>query len=186
MVSIMSLWLPILISAVFVFVASSIIHMVLKYHNTDYSKLPDEDGAMEALRKQDIKPGVYVLPYAGSMEAMKDEAYIEKMKKGPVGFLAVGENGPPNMGKSLTLWFISTIVIGIFAAYISGRALGPGADYLSVFRFVGTLSFVAYALGSWQNAIWYKHSFSMAVKSSLDALIYAVITAGTFGWLWPH
>ena len=185
MVSIMSLWLPILLSAIFVFIASSVIHMVLKYHNTDFKKLPDEDGAMEALGKQDIKPGVYVLPHAGSMEAMKDETYLAKMNKGPVAFLTVSENGPPNMGKSLILWFISSIIIGVFAAYIGGRALGPGADYLSIFRFVGTIAFIAYALGSWQNAIWFKHSWSMAAKSSIDALIYALITAGTFGWLWP-
>lgn len=185
MVSIMSLWLPIILSAVFVFVASSVIHMVLKYHNNDFKKLPKEDEALEALSKLDIKPGVYMLPHAGSMEAMKDEAYLAKMNKGPVAFLTVSENGPPNMGKSLTLWFISSIVISIFAAYIAGRALDPGADYLSVFRFVGSTAFIAYALGSWQNAIWFKHSWSMAIKSSVDALIYAFVTAGTFGWLWP-
>ena len=43
MVSISALWLPILLSAVIVFVASSIIHMVLPVHRGDYRKLPEED-----------------------------------------------------------------------------------------------------------------------------------------------
>ncbi len=38
MVSLMSLWIPILVSAVIVFVLSSIIHMVLPYHRTDLRK----------------------------------------------------------------------------------------------------------------------------------------------------
>ena len=185
MVSIMSLWLSILLSAVFVFVASSIIHMVLKYHSNDFKKIPGEDEAMEALRKLDIQPGVYVLPHAGSMEAMKEEAYLEKMNKGPVAFLTVSENGPPNMGKSLTQWFIYSIIVGAFAAYVGGRALGPGADYLAVFRFVGSTAFIGYALALWQNAIWYKHTLAITIKSNIDGLIYALITAGTFSWLWP-
>ena len=185
MVSVMSLWLPILLSALFVFIASSVIHMVFKYHNNDYKKLPAEDETLDTLAKLDIKPGVYVLPHAGSMEAMKEEAYLEKMKRGPVAFLTVSEKGPPNMGKSLTQWFIYSIIVSALAAYIGGRALGPGADYLAVFRFVGATAFIGYAVALWQNSIWYKHTWAITIKSNIDGLIYALVTAGTFGWLWP-
>jgi hypothetical protein len=185
MVSIMSLWLPILLSAVFVFAVSSIIHVVLTYHNSDFKKVPGEDEALDALGKLDIKPGVFVLPHASSMEAMKDEAYIEKMKKGPVAFLTVSENGPPNMSKSLIQWFIYSIVVGFFAAYITGHALAPGAHYLAVFRFVGSIAFMGYGFALWQNLIWYKHTWGITIKSTIDGFVYALITAGTFGWLWP-
>ena len=50
MVPLTSLWLPILLSAVVVFAASSIIHMVLPYHRNDFKKLPDEEGFLAALR----------------------------------------------------------------------------------------------------------------------------------------
>lgn len=106
MISIISLWLPILLSAVFVFILSSIIHMVFTYHRNDFGKVPKEDEVMDALRPFDIKPGEYVIPCAESAQDMKSEAYLEKTKKGPVAFMTILETGPPAMGKQLILWFI--------------------------------------------------------------------------------
>lgn len=185
MVPMMSLWAPILLSAVIVFVASSIIHMVLPYHRTDVGKMPAEDDVMDALRKIGIPPGDYLLPCAGSPKQRKDPDFIDKMKKGPVAFLTVMESGPPSMGKSLALWFLYCIAVGVFAAYVAGRALEPGAQYLAVFRFAGSTAFVGYALALWQNSIWYKRAWSTTFKSTFDGLVYALLTAGTFGWLWP-
>ena len=185
MVSLMSLWRPILLSAVLVFVVSSLIHMLLKYHNTDFGKVPNEDQVMDALRPFDIAPGDYVIPHAGSMDAMKTPEFIEKMTKGPVAFVTVLENGPPAMGKSLVQWFVYCLIVGVFAAYVAGRALDPGADYLPVFRYVGTVAFAGYALALLQNSIWYKRNWAATLKSVFDGLLYALVTAGTFGWLWP-
>lgn len=185
MVPVMSLWIPILLSAVIVFVASSIIHMVLTYHRTDYRKVPSEDQALEALRKVSIPPGDYMMPHAGSPSQMKDPAFIDKMKKGPVAVLTVMPSGPPSMGTNLAQWFLYCVAVGVFAAYIAGRALAPGADYLEVFRFAGCTAFVAYAVALWQNSIWYKRAWSTTLKSTLDGLVYGLLTGGTFGWLWP-
>ena len=137
MVHIMSLWLPILVSAVIVFIASSIIHMTLGYHGSDYKKLPQEDAILEALRKFNIPPGNYHFPRPDSMKSMKDPAFVEKRSKGPVGHVTIMKPGPPSMGAELFQWFVYLLVIGTFAAYMAGRALGPGAPYLSVFRFAG-------------------------------------------------
>lgn len=185
MVSIISLWLPILLSAVFVFVVSSIIHMVLPYHRNDFIKVPDEDGVMESLEEHKIPPGDYTIPCPGGMKEMNSPEYIEKLNKGPVVFMTVVRNGPPKMGGSLFMWFIYNIVVSIFAAYIAGRVLGPGAEYLAVFRFAGAVSFAGYSLALLQNSIWYKRKWSSTFKSIFDGLIYALVTAGTFGWLWP-
>lgn len=185
MVCVLSLWLPILLSAVLVFAVSSIIHMLLKYHSTDFRKVPAEDAVMDSLRPFQIPPGDYVLPYAGSSEAMRSKEYMEKLQKGPAAFMTVVENKPPSMGKSLTLWFLYCILVGIFAAYITGRALQPGAEYLSVFRFAGCTAFLGYSAALLQNSIWYKRSWSSTFKSMFDGLVYALVTAGTFGWLWP-
>lgn len=185
MVSIVSLWLPILLSAVFIFVVSSIIHMVLKYHQNDFRKIPKEDEIMGALSKFDIPPGDYMLPCAENLEGMKKLDFIEKANKGPVAIMTVMQKGVPGMGKELVMWFLYSVVVGIFAAYIGGRALGPGADYLAVFRFVGCTAFAGYSLALIQNSIWYKRSWSSTFKSMFDGLVYALVTAGTFGWLWP-
>ena len=183
MVPVMSLWAPILLSAVLVFVASSILHMVLPYHRSDYRRVPAEDELMESLRKLAVPPGNYMMPYAGSPGAMKDPAFIEKKKRGPVALLTVMKD--PSMGASLTQWFIYCVVVSVLAAYIAGRALGPGAEYLSVFRFAGCTAFVGYALALWQNSIWYKIAWSTTLKSNIDSLVYGLLTGGSFGWLWP-
>jgi len=185
MVGITSLLLPILVSAVFVFLVSSVIHMVLKYHRTDFGKIPSEDGVLEALRKFNIPEGDYVFPHAGSPEAMKNPDYGEKCKKGPIGFLTVMKPGAPTMGTSLLQWFLYCVLASLFAAYVAGQALDPGAPYLSVFCIAGTTAFTGYGLALLQNSIWYKRKWSTTLKSVFDAMIYALVTAGTIGWLWP-
>jgi hypothetical protein len=186
MTDLQSLWLPILLSAVIVFIASSIIHMATPWHKNDYPKMPNEDRIADALRPFSIPPGDYLLPRAGSMKDMGSPEFLEKMKKGPVMMVTVKPNGPPSMGKPLSLWFIYTIVIGVFAAYIAGRALPPGTHYLRVFQFVGATAFMGYSLALWQTVIWYSRSAATTLRSTIDGLIYACLTAGTFGWLWPR
>lgn len=185
MVSIPALWLPILLSAVLVFVVSSIIHMFLGYHRNDHRRLPDEDAAMLSLRALDIPPGDYVMPWAGSMEAMKAPEYGEKMKTGPIVFMTVVRGGDWGMGRSLFLWFLYTLLVSVFAAYIAGRALGPGADYLSVFRFAGATAVAGYSLALLQNSIWYRRDWRATALSVFDGILFGLITAGVFGWLWP-
>lgn len=185
MVSIISLWLPILLSAVAVFIISSIIHMVLGYHKNDFSKIPNEEQIMNDLGKYNIPPGEYYFPRAKDMKDMGSSEFIEKMKKGPVAFITVMKNEAPKMNAQFVIWFIYAIVVGIFAAYIAGHALPSGAHYLSVFRFVGATAFIGYGLALLQNSIWYKRSWGVTFKSIFDGLIYALFTAGIFGWLWP-
>jgi hypothetical protein len=185
MVPIMSLWIPILLSAVIVFVASSLIHMFLPYHRNDFRKVPAEDEVMEALRRFEIPPGDYVIPRASSGKEMRAPEFVEKANKGPVAFMTVMPSGIPGMAKNLVLWFIYCVVVGIFAAYIAGRALGPGADYTAAFRFAGCTAFVGYALALWQNSIWYRRAWTTTLKATFDGLIYGLLTGGTFGWLWP-
>jgi hypothetical protein len=182
----MSLWLPILVSAVLVFVASSIIHMVLGYHRADYNKVPDEDGFMNAVRGFDLAPKDYFVPCAQSPKDMKDPAFLEKMKRGPMLVMTVLPAGTNFMGAQLTQWFLYAIVVSIFAGYVAARALGPSAEYLDVFRFVGVTAFTGYALALWQMTIWYKRSLGSTLRSTFDGLIYGLLTAGAFGWLWPR
>ena len=181
-----ALWLPILLSAVFVFVASSIIHTMLPWHKDDYRKVPNEGEVMDALRPFATPPGEYMVPMWSGSADMKSPEYAAKLKKGPVMMLTVLPNGPIFMGKSLAFWFLYLIVVNTFAGYVAWHALYGGASYLQVFRFAGATSFLAYASALWQMSIWYHRSWCTTIKETLDGLIYAGLTAGTFGWLWPR
>lgn len=185
MVSIVSLWLPILLSAVFAFVLSSVIHMFLTYHRSDVAAVPQEEQVMEALRGFNLPPGDYVMPHAGSGAAMKSPEYQEKLAKGPVALFTVLPGGPLNMGKSLTQWFLYCVLVSVFAAYVTSRAVDPGDPYLSVFRFAGVTAFACYGIALLQNSIWWSRKWSATLKAVFDALLYSLVTAGTFGGLWP-
>lgn len=183
MVTVTSLWLPILLSAVFVFVASSVMHMVLTYHKKDYSQLPNE-GVLDALRS--APPGQYMFPWAGSMKEAGSAAMIEKQKRGPVGVLTLRNPGVIGMGAALTQWFLFSIVVGIFVAYVCTRTVAAGADYLGVFRLAGTVAFLGYAGNEVTRSIWGWQPWGTTVRNTLDGLVYALLTAGVFGWLWPR
>jgi hypothetical protein len=186
MTGLSALWLPILLSSVVVFVASSVIHMATPWHKSDYPKLSNEDRVRDALRPLAIAPGDYVIPRPSNREEMRSPAFAEKMKQGPVMMLTVWPNGPSQMSRSLLLWFLYSVVVGVFAAYVAGRALPSAPGYLRVFQFVGVTAFVGYVVALWQMSIWYRRAWSTTIKATVDGLIYALLTAGVFGWLWPR
>jgi hypothetical protein len=185
MTGLTALWPPILLASVFVFLASSIIHMASPWHKSDYPKMPNEDRVAEALRPLAIPPGDYMVPRPATRAEMRTPEFAEKMKKGPVMVVTVMPNGVMSMGRNLILWFLYLVAVSVFAAYVAGRALPAGSQYLEVFRFAGTAAFLGYSAALWQMSIWYRRAWSTTIKSSIDGLIYALLTAGTFGWLWP-
>ena len=185
MVPLTALWLPIVLSAVIVFFASSIIHMMLPYHRSDYRQLPDEDKLLSALRAAGLKRGLYNFPFCTHKE-LNSPAMQEKFKQGPVGHLTVFPSGPVSMGKFMGMWLVYCLIVSFFTAYLTGRTLAPGTDYLGVFRVAGTAAFMAYGVGFLSNCIWKGQPLSITLKEVFDGLIYACLTAGTFGWRWPH
>jgi hypothetical protein len=160
-------------------------HMLLPYHQGDYRQLPEEDKLLAALRTVGLQRGLYIFPY-GTHKEMKSPAMIEKYKQGPVGMITVFPSGPPAMPKFLGQWFAYTLIIGFFVAYLTGRTVAPGANYLGVFRVAGTAAFLAYGLGNLSNGIWKGQPWGMTLKEVIDGLVFGLLTAGTFGWLWPR
>ena len=178
------LWLPILASAAIVFVASSIIHMGPFWHRGECPALPDQDRVQDALRPFNLAPGEYMLPRAKDMKSMQEPAFVEKLKRGPVVLMTVIPSGPMSMSRHLVQWFIYTVVVSALSAYLAHATLPPDAPYLQVFRVAGTAAFLSYAVGLWQQSIWYSRPWSTTAKHTLDGLIYGLLTGGTFGWLW--
>lgn len=182
-VSVMSLWLPILISAVLVFIASSLIWVVVKYHNIDWQKLPDEDAARSALRG--AAPGQYSVPHAASDAARKSEEWQTKYKEGPAAMLVVVPHGSLAMGKQLVQWTIYCLAISFLVAYVASVTVPAGTEYLHVFRVAGTVGVLAYAGAAPMRSIWFGQPWSATAKDMIDGVIYGFLTAGVFGWLWP-
>ena len=185
MISLQSLWLPILLSSVAVFIVSSIIHMASPWHKSDYPKMSNEDKVMDALRPLDIQPGEYMVPRPSDRKEMRSPEFTEKMNRGPVMALTVWPNGPAQMTTNLIAWFLYVVVVSLFAAYIAGHALPPNVPSIGVFRFAGLTAFIGYSAALWQMSIWYRRPWSTTIKATVDGLIYALLTAGIFAWLWP-
>ena len=185
MVPLSALWLPILLSAVAVFIVSSLIHMFSPWHRNDYGALPDQERFRTAFAALAVPPGDYMVPRATGKE-MRSPEFMERVKQGPNVIMTVLPNAPWNMGRQLGTWFVYLIVVGIFAGYVAGRALGPGAESPDVIRFAGTAAFLAHAVALWPMSIWYGRAWSTTIKSTVDGLIYALLTGAIFCWFWPR
>jgi hypothetical protein len=186
MLVIVQQWLPIVLSTVLVFVASSVIHMVLKWHKSDYRPLPNEDAVRSAIRAGNPTPGQYVMPYCLDMKSAQTPEMMQKFLEGPNAMVALMPNGPPRMGGALAMWFAFTFVIGVICAYVAGKSLPSTASFYQVCRLVGALAFLAYGAGSVQYAIWAGKPWPSVAKDLLDSVIYAALTALTFAWFWTR
>jgi hypothetical protein len=186
MPSLMQLWAPILLSAFLVFLGSSLVHMVFKWHNPDYRKLSNEDEVRAVLRKGSPAPGQYVVPHCIDPKEMSLPENKQKWIDGPVGMMYIMPNGITNMGAMLGKWFVFNIVVAIFVAYTASHSLPLGTAYLTVYRVVGTITFLAYAAGAVPDAIWMGKPWTVALKQVGDGFFYALLVAGAFGWLWPR
>ncbi len=185
MVPLADLWLPVLVATVFVFIASNLIWMVLRVHRNDWGKLPDEDAFAEALGAQSPPPGEYVFPHSAGPEDWKSEAWQEKFKRGPCGFLTLTPTGEMAIGKSMAFWLIYVVVIEVFVAYLAGQTMAAGTDYLRVFQIAGTAAVLGFAGACAPEAIWLGRQWSNVFKTIADGVVYGLLSAGVFGWLWP-
>lgn len=185
MVTLPALWLPILLSAVAVFIASSLIHMVLQYHNSDYRRLPDEEAARRAVGALGLPPGDYAMPHCANAKEMGTPEFCAKRAEGPIAILTVMKPGPVAMGPALAQWFAFLLVVSVFTAYVARLSLPTGAEYLPVHRVAGAAAFMAYGLGGVPQSIWMHKDWKATLKNLADALVYGLLTGGIFGWLWP-
>lgn len=181
-----SLWLPVIVSAVLVFIASSILHMAVPWHRSDYATMPNEDRAMEALRPLAIPPGDYMVPRPNTMDEARSAAFTEKMQTGPVMVVTVMPNGRTSIGRNLATWFVYLLVVGALTALVAAVELRRGQDVHDVVHVTLVTSFMGYCLALWQATIWYRRRVLTTFKGTVDGLIYGAITAATFAWMWPR
>lgn len=180
----LSLLLPVVGSAVAVFVLTMVVHMT-PWHRGDYVRLPDEDGVMKALRPFNVPANDYMVPHPGTAAEMKSPAYDAKREAGPVMILTVMATGPWKIGKMMGTWFLFLLVVSASLACVVGSVLPPGGDTHMVFHLVALIAFLAYAMGAVPLSIWYNRKWSTTVRNTVDALLYALATGWIFAMLWP-
>jgi hypothetical protein len=186
MVTLAQLWLPVLLSAVFIFVASSVIHMFLKWHNSEYHGFPNEEAVRAVIREGTDTPGQYFVPYAADEKKMRDPEVRRKFEEGPVALVTLRRAGPVDMKKPLVLWFLYTLAVSLLTGYVASRSLAAGAPAVHVMRVASLVPLLTYIGGHIQNGIWMGKPWSSVAKEILDGAIYAGITGLTFAWLWPR
>lgn len=179
--TIMTLWQPILLSAVVVYVAGAAIWMVMPWHKKEWYKTPNEEAVRAALKG--CAPGMYTVPNCTDQSEFKNPDMQQKFVDGPQAFITVVPSGLPKMGPKLAMMFGYNLVVAIVCAYFVSRTLAPDAGYLAVFRVSGTVAFIAYGMAYVQESVWFGRKWSSTLKTFLDALIYAGLTGGIFGWL---
>lgn len=182
----LNLWFPVLASAAAVFVASSIIHMVLPIHKRDYDPVPGEEEVLEVMRKHGLKPGSYMFPACNSMKALAEPEMAAKFEKGPVGFMSVKPSGMPTMGLALALWFLLCTGINACIAVVTYKTTGAAAPTFSLFQIFAVLAPMAYCAGAVMDSIWKAQPWSVALRYLFDGIVYGLTTAAVLAWLWPQ
>ena len=180
-----TLWLPVVVSTVGVFLASFLLHMILKYHKADVKQLPNEDAVREAIGKGSPAPGNYMTPYCSDQKQMKEPAIQEKFKKGPVAIITVFPSGNVNMGKHLALWVGFCLLASFTAGYVARHTLSAASAPMQIMQITGAVAFVAYGYGNFTDSIWKGQPWSNTVRALIDSVFYAILTSIIFCWLWP-
>lgn len=181
-----ALMVPALLSAVLVFVASSLIPMVIRWHRSEYKTLPNEDEVRLALGRSSPTPGKYVMPFCEDSKEMASPEMQKKYADGPNVVMFVRENGPVKLGPFLGMWFGYTVVVSLVVGYLARATTAPGADRMQVFQVVGAAAWLAYAWAIPSDSIWMGKRWSSTFVYMIDGLIYALLTAAAFAWLWPN
>jgi hypothetical protein len=182
----LTLWLPTLVSAVVVFVLSSIVHMAMPWHKNDYARIPDEARVLDALRGFNLAPGEYMAPRPTTRDEMRTPEFAERVKRGPLVLLNLATSDSVSMGRPLILWFIYLLVVSALSGHIALRALHETPESRMIFHTVALSAFLAYASALWSQTIWFRKPWLTSFKSTVDGLIYAVVTGLIFVYFWPR
>ena len=89
------------------------------------------------------------------------------------------------MSRQLVMHFLYVLAISILVGHLGSAALPMGTQYLKVFQVTGTAALLGYSGSLALQSIWYGFSWSFTAKAIIDGFVYALLTAGVFGWLWP-
>jgi hypothetical protein len=178
----MSLWLPVVLSAAAVWMWSFLSWAAMDLHGRDWLRAPDEDALMSAIRQLSIKPGAYMFPKATHAQA-KDPAVQEKFRVGPMGTLVVF--GPVSMPANMLATLAINLLASVLIAYAGSAALPPGASFGQVLQVLGTVGVLTYAFAPLPEKIWFQGRTHSKIMCVVDGLVQGLATGAIFAALWP-
>lgn len=180
-----SLWLPVVVSAVAVWLASAVVWMVLPHHRNDFQGLSNEDDLRATLRKGTVRPGQYVVPHVADRKRMKEPDVQKRWTEGPNAILTVLPSGLPNLARQLTAYFAFCVVASFITAYIARHTMSHGTATATVFRMTATVAIAMYATARIPDAIFMGVPWGTTWRNVADGVAYGLITGAAFALLWP-
>jgi hypothetical protein len=112
---------------------------------------------------------------------MGSPEFQQRQKQGPIGTLQLW-SGPPKMGRNLICQFVFFLATSFCLAYLATLGLSAGADFMKVFRFVGTAGILTYTAATVPSSIWFNWKLAGYL---IDGVAYGLITGIIFGFFWP-
>ncbi len=182
--SFLHLWLPVVVSAVVVFVLSAASHMVLPWRRNEWGRITEFGPVQAALRG--LAPGLYAFPAAADPKEQMSKEWMDRWAEGPSGWLTLAPPRRISMGRNMALSFLVFLAVALLCAYMAWHALGPAAHARAVFRLVGTIGFMSFGVGSAFNSIWYHRPWRAYASDVVDALLFGLAMAAAFAVLWPR
>lgn len=178
-----SLWLPVLLAAAGVWIASAIGWMAINHHAKDQQPLPAEDRFLDALRAMKIPPGLYRFPWSATHAEAQTPEMQRKWKEGPTGLVHIW--GPISMPRCMLLSFLVYLLASVLVAYVGAVALPAGSSFLHVLRVLGTVGILTYCVGGVPHGIWFQQPGRAMAMNFVDGVIYGLMTGAIFAILWP-
>ena len=176
------LWLPIVASAVLLFVLSAASHMALPWRRNEWGRITESEALQASL--EGLRPGLYAFPAAPDPKQQMTKEWRDRWAKGPSGWLTIAPRAPVDMGRNMALSVVAYLLVACLAAYVAWHALGPAPHGRAVFRLVGTLGFMSFGVGTVFESIWYHRPWRAYASDALDALLSGLVMAAAFAWLW--
>ena len=180
-VELISLFFPVLLTTVALFISGFLCWAILPNHKPDWQKLPNEDEFLDAIAELNLPRGNFAYPHAMDQQSMESDTYKRAVERGTFGTVQVwGE--APKMGTNLIRQVVYLLVTNSCLAYLSTLALPAGADFMQVFRFVATAALLTFTVAVVPGTIWFKNRLTGYL---IDGVIQAVIVGAIFGSMWP-
>lgn len=177
--AILSLWIPVVATALATMILSTLAWTLLPHHKPDMQEHPNADELAEQVRASDVPPGNYYFPAYGTPKA--PGPFI---KAGPWGNLKIYPSAP-NMGRNIALTFLTLLVVAVFVGYITAQACSPGSDTSRVFQIAMTTAVLCHVFGGALNGIWFGKRLRFFITDAIDGLVYSAATGACFALLWP-
>ena len=163
------------VAGIVLFFWGFVAHMLLPLGELGLKSLPTDEGLAAAITKDVREPGLYFLPGRDMSKPQSQaemEAYMEKVAKGPYGFMVLYPNGrDPSLAKHLPIEFGTNVACALLAAILVSQ-LRPGfLVRVASVTLVGLLASLMTLVPYWN---WYGYPTDFTL---------AQIAENTVGWL---